>query len=585
MQITPNPVEFGEVTIGGSKEVDVTVTNTDAVAVAPDPVITAGGDLFSVPTENCGTLDEDESCGFTVRYEPAEEGPDTGTLRVNDTIHPSNHSDATLNGTAKEPPGAKRHYIVELKAWIPKAAVVDPNLPFATPYPLALIPPLSALVTPEPRAPCFRPPDADLVTTKISSRFRGDDHAEYFGSYRVRPVAEFDFDGSQITNFEVSTENFGVTSLDYTFSAFGGRVVQRCSRTATQVERAGGRKTSARTFELSMSADDPLVYPRPFGLADSAAVPNIDATLTGSLQSSGALVVRYDTDLFPSHGIRVVIGNAVRDSRVTNDVSCLDDSSVTGLFGMGLLATALSLHENADVYSVQPAQARHEETVRSRFCDSSFLTLDFVSFGRQQLQTLLNQGRASATAASARSRLRVAPVVNGKTGKFVTLNTAVGRGLVTSYTGPGNRLAIGVDPTRPVVLKTKGTAALRTARLQSGKRGKTLQYGPIRGRIVARLGSSVKVTRNGKRVRGRRPDRKPPRTRAKVRFRGKRAIVTLVARDRSGVQSTVATYKGKRIKIRRQRFKIARRKLRRVLVSSVDVYGNAERPHRIRRRR
>ncbi len=73
-----------------------------------------------------------------------------------------------------------------------------------------------------------------------------------------------------------------------------------------------------------MSADDPLVYPRPTD-PDSVLVPNIDARLVGSFVSGGRLSIDYDTDLFPSHGLRVTVDGTDRETRVTNDVSCLDE--------------------------------------------------------------------------------------------------------------------------------------------------------------------------------------------------------------------------------------------------------------------
>jgi hypothetical protein len=85
-------------------------------------------------------------------------------------------------------------------------------------------------------------------------------------------------------------------------------------------------------------------------------------------------------------------------------------------------------------------------------------------------------------------------------------------------------------------------------------------------------------------VRPRKPDKRPPKTSAEVRVRGKTALVTFKARDRSGVQATIVTLKGKRLKLRRQRLRIARSKLPKLRVFSMDVYGNAEKPKRIRRR-
>ncbi len=127
--------------------------------------------------------------------------------------------------------------------------------------------------------------------------------------------------------------------------------------------------------------------------------------------------------------------------------------------------------------------------------------------------------------------------------------------------------------------------SLTTTRLVQGRPGSPAQFGPVKGKVEAKLtGSSVKVTRNGKGLRPHKPDKRPPKTGAKVRIRGKTALVTLNPRDPSGVQSTFVTLNGKQLKLRRQRLRIAKRKLAKLRVFSIDVYGNAEKPKRIRRR-
>jgi hypothetical protein len=470
-----------------------------------------------------------------------------------------------------------KHYRVELKAWIPKAAIVDPNIPYEAPLAALGFAPLTLAIADE-RRPCN---DGGLqaLALLVRSNFRGDTHAEYDGSFRVRPVAEFDWDGSQITNFVVTSppEHFGITSLDYQFRRIGGGETQECSVTKQQVAAAGGTQLSANSFELSMSADDPLVFPRT-SAPDSPLVPNIDARLRGTVQPDGRLSIAYDTDLFPSHGLRVTVDGRDLETQVTNDVSCLADSSVQGLFGMGLLASALSAHINVGSVDVDPAQAPRSSSAPGRVCTGEFSTVDFVSLG----QSLLG----SARAASAASTLRIAPLDSaGKPGGFVTLKQAVAQGLVARQDISASHFVLGITPDQPVALRSRGQMALTVTRLLQGRRGRSAQFGPIKGRIKATLTrSSVRVTRNGKRVRPRKPDKRPPKTSAEVRVRGKTALVTFKARDRSGVQATIVTLKGKRLKLRRQRLRIARSKLPKLRVFSMDVYGNAEKPKRIRRR-
>lgn len=472
---------------------------------------------------------------------------------------------------------APLHYRVELKAWIPKAAIVDPNIPYEVPLAALGFAPLTLAIADE-RRPCN---DGGLqaLALLVRSNFRGDTHAEYDGSFRVRPVAEFDWDGSQITNFVVTSpaEHFGITSLDYKFRRIGGGETQECSVTKQQVAAAGGTQLSANSFELSMSADDPLVYPRT-SAPDSPLVPNIDARLRGTVQPDGRLSIAYDTDLFPSHGLRVTVDGRDLETQVTNDVSCLADSSVQGLFGMGLLASALSAHINVGSVVVDPAQAPRSSSAPGRVCTGEFSTVDFVSLG----QSLLG----SARAASAASTLRVAPLDSaGKPGGFVTLKQAVAQGLVARQDISASHFVLGITPDQPVALRSRGRMALTVTRLLQGRRGRPAQFGPVTGNVEAKLtGGAAQVTRNGKRLRARKPDGQPPRTGARIRIRGKTAIVTVAPRDRSGIQATVATLDGKRLKIRRNRFRVPARKLTRVRVFSTDVYGNSEKPKRLRLR-
>lgn len=324
--------------------------------------------------------------------------PGTYELLIDGSCEPPSGTNCSANLQAKvEFVGSVQHFRVELKAWIPKAAVVDPNIPLPLPVIALLAPPVRFLVFPEPRAPCQLPPSPPpnpTLLSSVESGFRGDAHAEYDGSFRVRPVAEFDWDGAEISNFTVTqpADHFGITILDYAYRVSETEII-RCARVKQQVSQAGGQQLSSTSFELSMSADDPLVYPRPTD-PDSVVVPNIDARMVGRFGSDGRLTLDYDTDLFPSHGLRVTVDGVDRETRVTNDVSCLDDSSVTGLFGMGALATALSLHDNVGSLVVDPAQAPQSSSTPGPVCSVSFLTLDFVSFAR----SLLVPGQSASAA-------------------------------------------------------------------------------------------------------------------------------------------------------------------------------------------
>ena len=470
------------------------------------------------------------------------------------------------------------HYEIELKAWIPQDHVLDPDIPHQVPYPV-LTTPFFLPAIQAPRAPCFLFPEGlELPQIFVSSQFKGDAHAVYDGSFRVRPVADFDLENGQIKNFKVSSpaDSFGLTSLDYTFRAGGLFGIHQCSEQKQQVAAADGRQLSDTSFELSMSADDPLVYPRGLG-PDSPFVPNIDSTLVGSFDSQGNLILTATHDLFPSHGLRVIHNGVLVETKVTNDVSCLDQSTVEGFVGLGLLAYSLGQSEQDPPFTVAPEQAEHTTVVPAPSCDSSFFTLDLFSFGKSLFAA------PDASQASAGSRLLVAPQRGAHAGQFLPLQAAVNAGLITSYDAGGGHLVLGINPAQPVLLKTNGTVAVTSTEITDGKPKTSQQFGPLSGNIELRLtGERANVTDNGKPARPHTVDVRPPRTTAKIVTHGKTATVTITARDPSGIKFTIVTAGGKRIKLQHDRFNIATRKLRTVRVFSVDTFDNAETPHRLR---
>ncbi len=200
----------------------------------------AGGDSLNAGDGN-DTLRAADGEPDTVNCGP---GSDSATVDSIDTV----------NADCEPTP---LHFRVELKAWIPKAAVVVPNIPFTVPVAALLAPPLRFLAfDPLSRAPCqLVPPTPPLPTlfAGVESGFRGDAHPEYDGSFRVRPVAEFDWDGEEITNFTVSqgATNFGITILDFAYHVSDEEII-RCSRTKQQVSFAGGRQLSPTSWTVDV---------------------------------------------------------------------------------------------------------------------------------------------------------------------------------------------------------------------------------------------------------------------------------------------------------------------------------------------
>ena len=442
------------------------------------------------------------------------------------------------------------HYRVELKAWIPKAHVagVPPvvDVPFLSPQPFM--------------DDCFEPPGlARQFNTTVATNFRGDNHPVYDGSFRVRPVAEFDWDGERISNFRASPgpENFGTTHLDYVYSAPGFDDVA-CTQEKTVTEAASAAATSDNAFAMSMKSANPLAF----------GAPPIDSQLRGTLSPEGGVAIEFSTDLFPSHGIRIERNGAPLDTRIVNDVSCIPDESALGLTGAGLLSYGLSRHANQGSYSVAPTGPPTTVATPGQLCSGEYVTVEAIETG----------GASGASAAA--TSVQVAPLVGGSPGEFISLGEAIERGLVGAETAGGTRL--GVDIGTPVVLRLRGRRLLlQVDRVERGAAQGPVLFGPAKGTLRVRLGETTRVTAGRRRLRARRPDRRPPRTRAVVRRRGSTATVRLRAKDPSGVDATFALVNDKVARVRKGRLRVPVRLLGSVRFYSVDSLGNRERPRRL----
>jgi pimeloyl-ACP methyl ester carboxylesterase len=138
------------------------------------------------------------------------------------------------------------------------------------------------------------------------------------------------------------------------------------------------------------------------------------------------------------------------------------------------------------------------------------------------------------------------------------------------------------DPLK-LTVRTRG-AAIRIAPLKDGRRGRARVYGPVgKGRLTIGLAGKVTVKRNGKTIKPRKNDASAPKTRVLVRRKGKRAILSFKVRDASPVTTYVKA--GKRTRRVRGRTLVLPSALlrKRVSVQSIDAFGNAEKPKRLKR--
>ncbi len=239
---------------------------------------------------------------------------------------------------------AKIAYKIELKAWIPHHRVVDPEEPArASDWLDSYTDVVGTIIKNLPMFPLVSPPRPEY---EFQSRYHGDNHKGYDGSHRVINTVTFSFDGSTITGFSKSG-NCGATHRYWSWQlwiAFAGRKwgkktkSGKASKTATPNVTA--RKTGARSFTMSFAASNPLIM---------GPAPDIDSTLNGVFDASGALHLSYQTDLFPSHGVRVYKGGTVAKTRVINDASSVNALGVVGAANVGY---RLSRQSNVGRFSV-----------------------------------------------------------------------------------------------------------------------------------------------------------------------------------------------------------------------------------------
>ncbi len=221
------------------------------------------------------------------------------------------------------------HYVVELKAWIPHDKVVDPEEPARASDWLDSISGVVDSVLDSMPFSAVGP----RLKYDFHSYYRGDNHAGYDGGHRVISKAEFDFDGTTVSSFK-HTGNAHASHRDYDYRAwieflYGLASIEVTSGAGSESATAGGSWSGAtagpNSFDLGFASANPLVM---------TWAPDIDSTGHGTLGSG--LTFSYNTDLFPSHGVRVYKNGSAVETKVVNDAS--------GVNGLGPIGAALIGH-------------------------------------------------------------------------------------------------------------------------------------------------------------------------------------------------------------------------------------------------
>ncbi|GAA0730584.1 hypothetical protein Drose_27140 [Dactylosporangium roseum] len=327
---TPPRVYAGaDQTVTGTSTVNLAGTVTDDGRPAP-PRLTRRWSLVSGPAP---VTFADATAAATRAVMPVA---GTYTLRLT-------ASDGQLTASDTVVIRVRERYRIELRAWIPQEAVVDPIHP--VPLPLQA----NSL---DSRSACGYV-GGPLVQ---SSTFSGDDHVGYDGStagtvkpFRGQISTEFIWDGTSISGFTAGTGEYGTSHRVFRLTKDGD--TSTCEAVQTADRAASTRQLNPATVRLTLSTAMPMI----------ALSPTIDSDLLVGFSNARKLTVYAHTDMFPSHGFRIYKNDAIIYTRVTRNVSCVPVlgwpgfwSLVSGLNWMGNNVT-VTIDTAAPPATIMPA--------------------------------------------------------------------------------------------------------------------------------------------------------------------------------------------------------------------------------------
>lgn len=281
----------------------------------------AGGSYFSF------TFTSSNGGDFESVFRNLEDCSDTGTGRGTFEVN-----DGSLTGCAIVPgdpevisnagqedcvtltrnPG--KHVRIELKAWIPFATIPDPVSPEVLEWPDSTI--VRAAIGSS--APAWLSDCVSILPATLDFQVAGDGHPGYDGSYRAMTVAEFDWEGGKIVNFDARD----YTSLSHrTVSARTPGGQTRTCESSGQAPRAGtAEQTGDTAIDMTLDAAFPLL--------PAILTPPLTATarfeLSGDPDDEPTIALEATTDLFPSYGVAVYVDGEKVGSPIMSDRSCVD---------------------------------------------------------------------------------------------------------------------------------------------------------------------------------------------------------------------------------------------------------------------
>lgn len=221
---------------------------------------------------------------------------------------------------------AYHDYTVELKAWIPHLLVTDPMINDQS---------WKWASWDDPRGcnhnyVCARTWDnwasgteichgSNISPDRVDGSYEGDNHAAYDGSHRVISAIKFRWDGFSMSNVQQpSGPLFGETKQYRNY--WQGSTSQMCLMARETVTSDSSFSGSGDSFTLHYSAVNPIAQR---GIPNFV-VPKIDGTMEGRFGSNGDLLLQYETDQFPSHGLRVKRNDVPQFTFNFMDASCVD---------------------------------------------------------------------------------------------------------------------------------------------------------------------------------------------------------------------------------------------------------------------
>ncbi len=472
-------------------------------------------------------------------------------------------------------------FVVEAKSWIPQPEVVDPEVPFDQ-FPAVYSPQTPACTFPN----VFFLKGAYLLGTSITSRFNGNDHAGFDGSFKVDMPLEIEWDGRSITHFgvggipSVPTVNKGhIGTTHQLITQYSPDGEHHCVEERTAADDVGTQNTGAggNNFSAEYSVGDPLVHPLGLG------APPIHVIVTGSIAADGTLALHFQHTLFPSQGVKVTRDTLVRANDVYSDASCLSNTDVLGLQGAVTLLAGLSETAN-DTLTVPPfgVAAGDPQATASKICDAGYVVTDPLPPANQ---ALIARATSSRSHLSSQEAVSIAPVneQTGKPGAPMSVATAVARHLaIVSVDSAGEPMLI--TPLQPqIAVEVSGRhVAFASGVLEPGRPETPSYYGPLSGSLtIVGTSGGVRVAAGRRVVKPRRPVRAPPVTRVRATVRGHRVTLRFTVRDRAGVFATYVILANKRQVVRHGRIVLHVQRRQKIGYYSVDVFGNAERPRQI----